>query len=180
MMGVIKKFKDVLLGVDIEDDDDLYDEYEDDDYEDSGYEEPKSRTSALELKPRTEARARGTSHLRSVPSAGNVVDLHKKSQIDIILPQNIEDARDVIDNTRSNIISVVNLEGIDGAVAQRIADFLSGSVDALEGTIRRLSYDMFVIAPKGVEITGSISSEINEEIKGYGLSSSAWLSSAYK
>ncbi|MBE6013014.1 cell division protein SepF [Anaeropeptidivorans aminofermentans] len=174
MPEIFKKLKDALLGVDIEDEMDYDDEYEE-------YDEPVVERPTAEIKsfqPRlAPERARGTSNIRSLSS--NVVDLHRKSQIDIVLPKNIEDARDVIDNTKSDIISVVNLEGVDGADAQRIADFLSGSVDALDGNIRRLSNDMFVIAPRGVEITGAVSSEINEEIRSFGLSSS-WLNSAFK
>ena len=40
--------------------------------------------------------------------------------------------------------------------AQRIVDFLSGSVYALNGNIQRVSHGIFLIAPQNVDILGGM------------------------
>ena len=183
----LKKVADFLLGVEEED-------YEDEYYDDYEYEEPASVSkSEIQNSSSRKDKSRGTSsgpssssslssgNVRSIGSgtSSNVVDLYKRTQIDISAPQNIEDARDIIDNIKTGVISVVNLEGVESPIAQRIADFLSGSVDALDGNIRRLSHDMFVITPNGVEISGDNASDIDESVKA-GSISLPWLTAAFR
>ena len=190
MSTILTKFKNILLGVDDDYEDDDYDEYED--YEEDDYEQKRGARATSPIRPVTReyGSSRGYSSSSSISSSrgsassglqntgrisSTVTALHNKSHVHVHMPKNIESARDIIENTRANVISVVNLEGVDSNTAQRIADFLSGSVDALDATIRRLSFDMFIIAPFGVEITGELQADINEELKGRGLSAMSFL-----
>ena len=188
-MGIsMKKVTDFLLGVEEED----YDEYEDQYYyeeEDAQMSRSKSdiesivgrRPGAIASKSSgavARGRAREISNIRPITS--NVVELQKRTQIDISSPKNIEDARDIIYNIKDGIISVVNLESVESLLAQRIVDFLSGAVDALDGNIKRLSNDMFVITPAAVEITGALAADIDDSLKGSGSLSLPWLSSVLK
>jgi len=187
-MGIsLKKVSDFLLGVEEDD----YDEFEDEYYydeEDSGMSRSKSDISAISGRKTSASisggsgvargRAREVSNIRPINIAStNVVDLHKRTQIDISSPKHVDDARDIIDNIQIGVISVVNLEAVDDP--QRIVDFISGAVYALDGNIKRLSNDMFMITPTAVEITGSLVAEIDENLKGSSLSL-PWLSSVLK
>ena len=184
MSKFVNKLKDILLGVDIEEDDD---DMEDDMELDRRDRERAREKERAEISSFQSAASRNT--IRSSPtvikqypnnaSTNNVVDLHKKTQVNVCSPKNIEESRKVIDNTKSQIISIVNLEGVDGPTSQRIADFLSGSVDALDGTIRRLSDEMFIIAPYGVSVLGNLDEQINEELKSSGVGL-PWPSSVFK
>lgn len=184
-MAVLKRVTDFLLGVDEDD----YEEYDEIEYYDE--EEPvevfkpeiqniapRSKDKSSASSSRGSSAGSAPSNVRSISS--NVIDMHKRTQIDISAPQTIEDARDIIDNIKIGVISVVNLEGVDSPIAQRIADFLSGSVDALDGNIRRLSHDMFVIAPMGVEISGDLAGDIDDSLKSSGSISLPWLNVAFK
>ena len=173
MAAIFKKVSDFLLGAG---GDEYEDEYDEVDYYEDDYEEV-AHTDIRNISPRKDRPRGSAGSIRSIGTS-NVVDLHKRTRIDINTPRNIEDARDVIDNTRANIISIVNLEGVESSVAQRIADFLSGSVDALDGNIRRLSHDMFVITPNGVDISGDLASDIDDHLKSASVSL-PWLSSAF-
>ena len=178
----LKKVTDFLLGVDENDYEEEYEEYEEYEYEDNYKNEIQSSAPRKDKsRGSSNGGGSGAGNVRSIGSGtnSNVVDLYKRTQIDISAPQNIEDARDIIDNIKTGVISVVNLEGVDSPIAQRIADFLSGSVDALDGNIRRLSYDMFVITPHGVEISGDSASEIDESAK-TGSISLPWLTAAFR
>jgi cell division inhibitor SepF len=163
MAGFMKKVTNFLIGAGNEEYDDYDDDYEDNDYIEDEY-ESQSHAEIRDISPRP-VRGRGSVGASRSKLAPNVIDLHKRTEINICMPKNIEDARDVIDNTKMNVISVVNLEGVDSAIAQRIADFLSGSVDALDGNIRRLSNDMFVIAPSGVEVSGELAFDIDRSVR---------------
>ena len=183
----VKKVADFLLGVDENEYVEEYEEYDDYEYEEVPAPKNEIRNSSGRGKDKSRGSSSGSSsysgagNVRSIGSGSdsNVVPLHNRTQIDISAPQNIEDARDIIDNIKTGVISVVNLEGVESPIAQRIADFLSGSVDALDGEIRRLSHDMFVITPYGVEISGDSASDIEESAK-TGSISLPWLTAAFR
>jgi len=185
-MGIsLKKVSDFLLGVEEDD----YDDYEDEYYyeeEDAHMSRSKSdieniatRRSGASARTNVVARGRAREVSNVRPISSNIVDMHKPTQIEISSPKNIDDARDIIDNIKISVISVVNLESVDDQLAQRVVDFLSGAVDALDGNMKRLSNDMFMITPSGVEITGALAADIDDSIKGSSLSL-PWLSSVLK
>jgi len=71
-------------------------------------------------------------------------------------PESIEDAEEICNHLRNKRVVVVNLEALDKAEAQRIIDFLSGAVHALDGSIQRVSMTswIFVVAPCNVDVMG--------------------------
>ena len=86
-------------------------------------------------------------------------------QVVISYPKVVDDAATACDYIKQNKTCIINLEGIDRIVAQRIADFLGGAAYAINGDIQRISADIFIIAPSNVNITG----ELKEELKANGL-----------
>jgi cell division inhibitor SepF len=82
-----------------------------------------------------------------------------------VQPENFEDARDVCEHLKSKKPTIINLEDIGKDVAQRIVDFLSGSVYALDGDIQKISAGIFIIAPSNVDIMG----EFKDELKNRGI-----------
>ena len=46
----------------------------------------------------------------------------------------------------------MNLSSVQKELAQRIVDFLSGSVYGLDGNIQKVSNDIFIVAPHNVDI----------------------------
>ena len=49
---------------------------------------------------------------------------------------------------------VLNLEGLDTELAQRIIDFTSGSCFAISGNLQKISHYIFIITPASVDISG--------------------------
>ena len=74
-------------------------------------------------------------------------------RIIVYYPKTPEDVMVLIKHLKMNNPAVVNLEEIDEVTAQRILDFLSGAICALSGTAHRISGNLFLLSPKGVEIT---------------------------
>ncbi len=97
--------------------------------------------------------------------SGKVVNIHTGNQFKMIVaqPNTFDDAQDICDHLKSKKPVVINLEGIEKQDAQRIIDFLSGSVYALDGSIQKVSCDIFVIAPNNVDVSGDLKDELRNK-----------------
>jgi cell division inhibitor SepF len=94
-----------------------------------------------------------------------VVNIHSNSQFKVVImqPETFDDARDVCDHLKSKKPVVVNLENLTKETAQRVVDFLSGSVYAVDGDIQKISTGIFMIAPNNVEVTGDFKEELKSK-----------------
>ena len=72
----------------------------------------------------------------------------------VIKPTSIEECREITDTLLSNRTVVLNLEGLDVDIAQRIIDFTSGATFAINGNLQKISNYIFIITPQSVEISG--------------------------
>jgi len=86
---------------------------------------------------------------RSGASAGNTA-------VCVIKPSSMENTREIVDTLVDNSTVVLNLEGIDMELAQRIIDFTSGATYSLGGTLTRVSSYIFILGPHNVDITGDL------------------------
>jgi len=75
-------------------------------------------------------------------------------------PDSFDDAREVCDQLKSKKPVVVNLEGLTKETAQRVIDFLSGSVYALDGDIQKVSSGIYMIAPSNVDIMSNFRDDL--------------------
>lgn len=88
-------------------------------------------------------------------------------EVCIVKPTSFEDSQDVCDMLLSGRAAVVNLEGFDPDEAQRIMDFISGAVYAINGKLEQISRYIFIFSPETIDITSDYS-EITEEM-GFGV-----------
>lgn len=72
----------------------------------------------------------------------------------VIKPTSVEDAREITETLLANQTVVLNLEGLDVDIAQRIIDFTSGSCFAINGNLQKISHYIFIITPAIVSISG--------------------------
>ncbi|MCR4726753.1 MAG: cell division protein SepF [Clostridia bacterium] len=75
--------------------------------------------------------------------------------VTICAPKSYKDVQEMIEKLARKESVIVNLEGVDGASAQRVLDFLSGASFALGGSMRRIKEFTFLITPAGTGITDS-------------------------
>jgi len=85
-----------------------------------------------------------------------VVNIHTNNQFKVVImqPETFDDARDICDHLKSKKPVIVNLESISKETAQRVVDFLSGAVYALDGEIQKVSAGIFLVAPSNVDVMG--------------------------
>ncbi len=75
-------------------------------------------------------------------------------EVCVIKPTSVEEAREITETLLANRTVVLNLEGLDVDIAQRIIDFTSGSCYAINGNLQKISHYIFIITPASVDISG--------------------------
>ena len=76
------------------------------------------------------------------------------SEICIMKPTTFEDSQDVCDVLIQGRAAVINLEGLELMLSQRIMDFISGAVYSLNGKLHQVSGYIFIISPDSFDISG--------------------------
>ena len=109
--------------------------------------------SAAAPKPRKRFRSESASVSRQVKKQYSDAGM----EVCIIKPTSVNGAREVTDTLLANSTVVLNLEGLDVEIAQRIIDFTSGSCYAVHGNVMKISHYIFVITPANVDVSGDIS-----------------------
>ena len=115
------------------------DDYYDDDYYDDEPEPAKKPGAARDDAEADERPAR-----KSTPKVTPMVRQVKKTgtgmEVCVIKPTSVEDAREITETLLANRTVVLNLEGLDVDIAQRIIDFTSGSCFAISGNLQKISH----------------------------------------
>lgn len=75
-------------------------------------------------------------------------------EVCVIKPHSMEDAREITETLLANCTVVLNMEGLELEIAQRIIDFASGSCYAIDGNLQKISNYIFIITPSSVDISG--------------------------
>lgn len=168
-MGVLDKFLDVLH-LNPDDDEDFYNEdYDyDDDYEeepvkpkssfrkekkDPDYEDDYEEEKSFEKPVKTSPKVTPIRPVKKPTSSG--------MEVCVIKPTSVEDAREITETLLNNRTVVLNVEGLDVEIAQRIIDFTSGSCFAISGNLQKISNYIFIITPASVDISGDFLSLVD-------------------
>ncbi len=72
----------------------------------------------------------------------------------VIKPRDMEDALEIARTLIAHCTVILNLEGLDLSVSQRIFDFASGACCAIRGKLDKISNYIFVLTPRDVDISG--------------------------
>lgn len=156
-MGVMDKFLNYMKLND-EEDEGFYDDYLDDEEE----VEPVKKFGAAKNRqqPQDEENLDDKGKRTSQPK---VTPIHRSvtkkmpgtgMEVCVIKPTSVEDAREITETLLANRTVVLNLEGLDVDIAQRIIDFTSGSCFAISGNLQKISHYIFIITPASVDISG--------------------------
>lgn len=159
-MKVFDKFMDVMR-LSPDDDDDLYDDYYDDDEEEEE-DESTSKKGLFHKKDKDEDSfddsAASRERVKPVNKITPIRNTRKNGgsamAVCVIKPTGFEDAREITDTLLGNRTVVLNVEGLDVDIAQRIIDFASGSCYAMNGNLQKISNYIFIITPESVDISG--------------------------
>ena len=149
-------------------DEDYDDEYDDDEYDD--YEEPETKVSKLTSRKTKSAPVEEEEERprKASPKITPIKQAHRSSgagmEVCVIKPTSIEDGREITETLLANRTVVLNLEGLDVDIAQRIIDFTSGSCFAISGNLQKISQYIFIITPASVDISGDFQDIFNGSV----------------
>lgn len=93
---------------------------------------------------------------------GKVVNIHATTQLKVVLvkPERFENASEVADHLKDKRTVVLNLESTNKDVARRLIDFLSGVTYGVEGKIKKVSANTYIITPYTVDFEGDLIDEL--------------------
>lgn len=120
--------------------------------------------------PVSETRRERTQRLEKERGQSKVIPIRttpKGLEVCIMKPTTFEDSQDICDMLLTGRAAVVNLEGFDPIEAQRIMDFISGSVYAINGKLHQISRYIFIFSPDSVDISGDYLDLVPDE--GFGV-----------
>ena len=176
--------------------DDDYDDYDEEEYEDEYEETPAPRRRAPRraapapdpppeeepdsgFGPVTTATAPVSSGLSAAPAAsasvsggfsGSVLNMasapSSKQEVVLFRPNSFNDITKAADDLCNRKAVVVNMEGVDKAMARRVVDFLSGSVYALQGSVTKIAQSAYLFCPQNMSVMGDLES-LQAEVESY-------------
>ena len=169
-MGVLDKFLSIMK---LDDGDDEYDDdefFDDDEYDDDYEEKPKrslfhksTKDNDKDFDENDEEEYTAPVKQKSSFSNNKVTPMRQPArrssvnmEVCVIRPTSMEDTREIADTLVDNSTVVLNLEGLDMELAQRIIDFTSGACYSLGGSLQKVSSYIFILGPYNVDITGDL------------------------
>lgn len=161
-MNMLSKFASKFNMRDRDQDDDYFyddDNYDEDDYDDSddGVEEEKpqhpflSKLGGQQQGSSRQQRSGGFLGRKVVPIDGG---RSSEMEVTVIKPASMEDTRDVCDYLLAGKAVVLNMEGINADLAQRVIDFTLGAIYAIDGDLQPVSKYIYIASPHNVELSG--------------------------
>lgn len=82
-------------------------------------------------------------------------------EVCVIKPISVDESREITETLLSGRTVILNLEGLDLEVAQRIIDFTSGATFAIRGNLQKISNYIFLVTPTNVDISGDLQDLLN-------------------
>ena len=74
----------------------------------------------------------------------------------VIEPKSLDECRKLVDNLRARKPVIINLERVETDLARKMFDFLGGATYALSGTVQRINQNIYIFAPKNVDIKAMV------------------------
>ena len=117
-------------------------------------EKPAPSPAVNETKAPKEKKPGLLSRVRKDKKENRTIQMKTTTEVRVVVlePVSFDDSQKVADFLRSDQPVVVNFESTDPAVKKRMTDFISGTIYALNGTIRTIGPNILVCAPRNVDI----------------------------
>lgn len=87
--------------------------------------------------------------------AANVVSIHANKNLKVVVcePERFEEVQALADHLKNRKQVILNFESTPPEISQKIIDFISGAVYALDGQSQQLGRNIFLFAPSNVEVS---------------------------
>ena len=148
-------------------DDEDYDDYDEelDDFEEPA-QEPASRTrrpspfantAASTAAPAATAAPTAAPAVSTPSFGGQVLNMNGgKQEVVLFHTKTFDDAAKAADELCKRKAVILNMENVDKALTRRVVDFLSGSVYALDGRVKKVAQSTYLFCPHNMDVTGDL------------------------
>lgn len=121
---------------------DEYEDYEDDDYvEESPVEKEPEENRFIRTEKKTVKANSGRTTMDS-------------SSVCVFKPKSFEEAKEIVDTFLENRTILMNFEGVDLTISQRVLDIVTGACMAKKGNLQKISNFIFIATPACVDVSG--------------------------
>ena len=149
----VKKFAQPYSDEDYDDYDEQMDAFEDDVQEAAPRSGRRPSPFASTLQEEEPAAA-------PAPSAGfggQVLNMSSgKQEVVLFHAKTLDDAAKAADELRRRKAVILNMENVDKTVTRRVVDFLSGSVYALDGSVKKVAQATYLFCPHNMDVVGDL------------------------
>ena len=97
------------------------------------------------------------------PREGKVVNFGPaggQQQVVLVKPERFETAAEIADHLRAKRPVLINLETTPKEVTRRLVDFLSGVAYAIDGKVKKIAANTYIITPPNVDLVGDLMDEL--------------------
>ncbi len=126
--------------------------------DDLRYDEPAPKPARSSGFGSTRSQSTRKASVKVTPMRRTHAGQNVAKEVRILHPLDMEQASAIGEALLDECVVVLNLEGLDLDLAQRIVDFASGCIFALGANLHKVTEYFFVIAPSSVEISGDMKS----------------------
>ena len=100
--------------------------------------------------------------------SGQVLSSTSSNKQEVVLfhAKTFDDAAKAADELRHRKAVILNMENVDKALTRRVVDFLSGSVYALDGSVKKVAQSTYLFCPHNMDVVGDLEN-IQTEIGSY-------------
>ena len=137
--------------------DEEYDDYDEDmeEFEEETREAPRSRRAYSAAQESTADFSAPASNASSFN--GQVINMNSgKQEVVLFHARTFDDAAKAADELRRKKAVILNMENVDKALTRRVVDFLSGSVYALDGSVKKIAQSTYLFCPHNMDVVGDL------------------------
>ena len=141
-------------------------EYDEEYDEETGYVEEQEAPQPR----RSNAAPKQESGYSSAPAGGfngQVLSMGSgKQEVVLFHAKTFDDAAKAADELRRRKAIILNMENVDKSLTRRVVDFLSGSIYALDGSVKKIAQATYLFCPHNMDVVGDLEN-VNAEMESY-------------
>ena len=148
--------------------DEEYDDFDDDmdEYGEEVEESPRKRRNPFATREAAPAAPVTTTTTTTTPASGfngQVLNMNSgKQEVVLFHAKTFDDAARAADELRKRKAIILNMENVDKSLTRRVVDFLSGSVYALDGSVKKIAQSTYLFCPHNMDVVGDLENIKNE------------------
>ncbi len=100
----------------------------------------------------------------SASSTKKVYDISRnRMRVVIHSPQNFEESEKIVQHLLENKPVILNLSKLEDGITNKVFNFCSGALCALQGHMIKIDAGIFLLAPNNIDVTGDIKEELESK-----------------